>query len=154
MKPKDVEKILSKTLLKAGKVLELVADTPEIRTVFLESQEMLRQFFQSQAYDVLRNAKIIGREIPFLIPIEPTSKTFHASAIRGVMDVVYEIDGRTVIGDYKTSRLMLGHQTDVPEKYRIQAHFYRIALKSVLKIDADFVIFSLREGTTLKIENA
>jgi ATP-dependent exoDNAse (exonuclease V) beta subunit len=93
----------------------------------------LENFIGSSAYKHLASSTIVGREIPFFYDN-------NGVVMRGVIDVLYEKDGRLVVGDYKTSRSTDG------EHYRQQGAAYQEAIQRVLGKSAAFELIFLRTG--------
>ncbi|MFQ5589318.1 MAG: UvrD-helicase domain-containing protein, partial [Nitrospiria bacterium] len=85
-------RILSKTSLSRDAILQ-------------EMEGIFRVFFDSEPYHELASAKILGREVPFLIPWE-------GKVLEGVIDLLYEKDGALFIADYKTDRIQ---KEDLPQ---------------------------------------
>lgn len=62
-----------------------------------ECSAMLRRFLRSGDARELSRAVILGREVPFMYH-------YRGRIVRGVMDVVYRMGDRLIVGDYKTDR--------------------------------------------------
>ena len=100
-----------------------------------ELQEIFAHFVESEPYAVLRQADILGREIPFAVPWEsPGRETGHtgASVMEGVIDVMYRRDQQIWIADYKTHRAEQRSVEKAVQAYRPQMEVYRRAAESVL----------------------
>lgn len=98
-----------------------------------EARELLESFMETPAYEKLAASKIIGREIPF----------FYAAGgvyMRGIIDLLYEREGKLVVADYKTSRSSDGAH------YGQQGAAYREAVERVLQRPAIFELIFLRTG--------
>ncbi|TVM00161.1 MAG: hypothetical protein CV087_15285 [Candidatus Brocadia sp. WS118] len=69
-----------------------------------------------------------------------------------MIDILYQIDDRLIIADYKTDHVTM---TDLPakaEKYRYQKAVYAEAVKRCLKIDnPEFKLIFLRLGKAVSI---
>ena len=103
--------------------------------VCAELQEIFAHFVESEPYAVLRQADILGREIPFAVPWErPGSEAEHTGAgvMEGVIDVMYRRDQQLWIADYKTHRVELHSVEQVVQEYRAQMEIYRRASESAL----------------------
>jgi len=100
-----------------------------------ELETLMDHFLHSSAYRELQRSTIIGREVPFAIPW-PTRQNRHFlpknGVMEGVMDVVYEIDGRVWVGDYKTDWVSSSAVAQRAENYREQAHAYASAANQCL----------------------
>jgi ATP-dependent helicase/nuclease subunit A len=95
-----------------------------------ELQEMFAHFVESEPYAVLRQADILGREIPFAVPWEsPGTDAEHAcaSVMEGVIDVMYRRDQQLWIADYKTNQVAEHSLVQVTQEYRAQMEIYRRA---------------------------
>ena len=130
----------------------MVPKDPASALVLSEAKDILTGFFSSAAYDRLKRAEIFGREIPFLYPITSPRKD-GAVLMRGVMDVLYMLDGQLVVGDYKTNRVGGSSLEKVAESYRAQGDAYRQAVKLTFKQDPIFELIFLREGKTQCVNN-
>jgi ATP-dependent exoDNAse (exonuclease V) beta subunit len=102
-------------------------------TTLVAAQELMEAFLETPAYAHLAGATIVGREIPFFYPNGET-------VMRGIIDLLYEKDGKLVVADYKTSR------SSDSEHYRQQGAAYREAVERALKRPAVFEVIFLRTG--------
>ncbi len=134
-------------------------DLPEHlgRDVLLEEMlEVLHPFLRSPGYHELSEARIIGREVPFLMnwPIESGFTSLPRSGVmEGVVDVVYECRGEYWVGDYKTDRITFEAERKEAERYREQAKVYIVAMKQSLGLDVQGCkLFFLRSGMVVPIE--
>lgn len=110
-------------------------------------QALLRTFICSPAYARLQQATVIGREIPFLIP-------WHGGRqiLEGAIDVLYRLDGRLWIADYKTDMMPLEQVAERADLYREQARLYREAVtQSLGEPVAGFEFIFLRLGVTVPV---
>ena len=93
--------------------------------VCAELQEIFARFVESEPYAVLRQADILGREIPFAVPWESAGgEAGHAGAcvMEGVIDVMYRRDQQIWIADYKTHRV---DQRSAEQVVQESAHRWR-----------------------------
>ena len=150
--PRSIGTSIEKQLTRSAQRLELVPKDPASALVLSEAKDILTGFFSSAAYDRLKRAEIFGREIPFLYPITSPRKD-GAVLMRGVMDVLYMLDGQLVVGDYKTNRVGGSSLEKVAESYRAQGDAYRQAVKLTFKQDPIFELIFLREGKTQCVNN-
>ena len=98
--------------------------------VHAELQELFRHFVESEPYAVLRQAEILGREIPFAVPWESEgADAAHtpAGVMEGVIDVMYQWGQQIWIADYKTHRVEEHSLAQVVQDYRTQMEIYRRA---------------------------
>ena len=123
--------------------------------VCAELQEIFAHFVESEPYTVLRQADILGREVPFAVPWEsPGGETGHigTSVMEGVIDVMYRRDQQIWIADYKTHRVEQHSVEQVVQEYRAQMEVYRRAAESVLAqgpIRAQLIF--LRSGLSVEV---
>ena len=95
----------------------------------------------SAIYEELRTARILGREMPFVLPWEG------GKIMEGVIDVVYERGDRLYVADYKTDRVDDADTARVMEEYGQQARIYTEAVRRSLDREvAGFRLLLLRLG--------
>ncbi|MCW5799794.1 MAG: UvrD-helicase domain-containing protein [Nitrospira sp.] len=110
-------------------------------------QGLLRTFIQSSAYARLRQATVIGRELPFLIPWHDGRQI-----LEGAIDLLYRIEGRLWIADYKTDMIPVDQVAARADLYRGQAQLYREAVtQSLGEPVAGFEFIFLRLGVTVPV---
>ena len=98
--------------------------------VCAELQEIFAHFVESEPYSVLRQADILGREIPFAVPWESPgagAEYTGVSVMEGVIDVMYRRDQQLWIADYKTHQVEEHSLDQVVHEYRAQMEIYRRA---------------------------
>ena len=124
--------------------------------VCAELQEIFAHFVESEPYAVLRQADILGREVPFAVPWEenPEAEAEHtgASVMEGVIDVIYRRDQQIWIADYKTHRVEQHSVEQVVQEYRAQMEVYRRAAESALAqgpVRAQLIF--LRSGLSVEV---
>jgi len=101
--------------------------------VCAELQELFTHFVESEPYAMLRQAEILGREIPFAIPWESEgadAERIPARVIEGVIDVMYRRGEQIWIADYKTHQVEEHSLAHVVQEYRVQLEIYRRAAAS------------------------
>jgi ATP-dependent helicase/nuclease subunit A len=109
-----------------------------------ELEEIFDSFFSSEAYRELKSAEILGREIPLLIP-------WDGRIMEGVIDLLYEKDGRLFLADYKTDRVEPNELAEAASRYHHQVEIYSEAARRVLKKDiAGFKLIFLRLGAAVE----
>lgn len=115
---------------------------PSIRR---DLEEIFHGFFRSGAYETIRHAKILGREIPFLI-------SWEGQIMEGVIDLIYEKEGKLYIADYKTDRVGKEDLRQAAEGYRHQARIYPEAVRRSLQreVSGTRLIF-LRVGEAIEV---
>lgn len=113
-----------------------------------EVRVIMQNFFLSEIFARLRLARIIGREIPFLMPYcGEDSAAVHT--VNGVIDLIYEEAGQIVVADYKSDRVR--SEAEMKAKLRTysqQARFYTRAVKEALGLTKEpaFELIFLRCG--------
>jgi ATP-dependent helicase/nuclease subunit A len=118
-------------------------DIPEIRDDLLS---IMTSFLQSDFYRNIRRATILGREIPYVMSWE------EGQVMEGVIDVVYRLDGRLWIADYKTDQISAGEAPARAEQYAGQARVYRTAVERCLSESVGgFHFMFLRPGVTVEM---
>ena len=94
----------------------------------------------SPVYEELRGARILGREMPFVLP-------WGGQVMEGRIDLVYEREGRLYVADYKTDQVTDEDLAKVMHDYRHQARVYTEAVRSGLNREvAAFRLILLRLG--------
>ena len=110
------------------------------RTVVRELKAIWATLTDSPVYEELRDARILGREMPFVLP-------WDGQIMEGRIDVVYERQGRIYVADYKTDQVTDGEIPGVMHDYRHQARIYTEAVRRGLNRDvAAFRLILLRLG--------
>ncbi|MYC27869.1 MAG: hypothetical protein F4X63_07755 [Nitrospira sp. SB0662_bin_26] len=131
---------------------ESVSESDDVRA---ELQEIFAHFVESEPYAVLRQAELLGREIPFAVPWEsPGAEAEHtgASVMEGVIDVMYRRDQQIWIADYKTHRVEQHSVEQVVREHRAQMEVYRRAAESALAqgpVRAQLIF--LRSGLSVEV---
>ncbi|BCA53491.1 hypothetical protein W02_06310 [Nitrospira sp. KM1] len=135
----DVHMAAAQAILTAEQLPLVPSLTEEIRRMFAG-------FVQSEAYGRLRAATILGREIPFLMPWE------NGQVMEGVIDLIYRLDGRIWIADYKTDDVAGDEARERARQYEGQASIYRAAVeRSLGESDAGFQFIFVRSGVTVDV---
>jgi ATP-dependent helicase/nuclease subunit A len=123
---------------------ELQKDAMNIRG---ELTAIFERFLRSDIYAELTAARILGREVPLLMP-------WGDSVMEGVIDLIYEHNGLLYLADYKTDRIERKDLHAAPERYRHQAEIYSRAARQSLKREvAAFKLIFLRLGETVEVHN-
>ena len=121
-------------------------DTEPVSAISHALREMLSHFIQSEPYRRLAAATIIGREVPFAMPGE------QGQIVHGVMDVIYRLDGRIWIGDYKTDTVTAKDAQERAEHYRTQMTLYKTAVQaSVPGSQVSAEVLFLRCGISIEL---
>jgi ATP-dependent helicase/nuclease subunit A len=83
-------------------------------------------FISSEPYTRLQRATVLGREVPFVMPAG------EGQMMEGVMDLIYRLDDRIWIADYKTDDVAAGDLQAVADRYQPQAEIYSQAVARAL----------------------
>ncbi|MFQ5579918.1 MAG: UvrD-helicase domain-containing protein [Nitrospiria bacterium] len=108
-------------------------------------EDLFHVFLKSGSYETLCQAKILGREIPFLI-------SWEGRIMEGVIDLIYEKDGKIYVVDYKTDRVKKEDLRQAAEGYRHQARIYPEAVRRSLQrelVSTRFIF--LRTGEAIEM---
>lgn len=108
--------------------------------------ETLTTFGASEPYARLRSATMLGREVPFLMPWG------EGQVMEGIIDLIYRLDGKIWIADYKTDRAMSSEAPAKAELYAGQAAIYREAATRCLGLSrVSFQFIFLRAGVSVEL---
>ncbi len=122
----------------------------EYNEITLDTKDMLEAFIRSDIFQILREATIVGREVPFVIPWS-TSESRHA-VMEGVIDLVYRFNGDVWIADYKTDRITADEMDGRAAEYELQAQIYTEAVFKCLGLrPKGFQFIFLRTGTVVPV---
>ncbi|HVR16824.1 MAG TPA: PD-(D/E)XK nuclease family protein, partial [Candidatus Limnocylindrales bacterium] len=106
--------------------------------------DIFQAFFRSKVYAELTSARILGREVPLLMP-------WNGQIMEGVIDVIYEKNGLLYLADYKTDRITKHQLIEGAARYSRQAEIYSRAVKQSLGRElAAFKIIFLRLGEAVE----
>ena len=121
---------------------EFASDRAAIET---ELHEILDIYFNSKVYSELKAAKILGREVPLLMP-------WNGQIMEGVIDLIYEKNGLLYLADYKTDRIKRSELRTGAERYRQQWEIYvEASRKSLGRQVAAFKLIFLRLGEAIEV---
>jgi ATP-dependent helicase/nuclease subunit A len=123
------------------------SEPEEVRSAIADSlAEMFAVFGASESYSRLASAEILGREVPFVMPWG------ERQVMEGVIDVVYRLDGKIWIADYKTDRTSASEARIRAGSYAHQAAIYREAVTRCLGLaQPSFQFFFLRAGIAVDL---
>lgn len=134
-----------------GQLLEFIAHTlprefeSSRRAIASELRNIFRAFFGSKAYAYLAGSRILGREVPLLMP-------WNGQIMEGVIDLIYERGGLLYLADYKTDNVDNEHLSEAAARYHQQAAIYSQAVRqSIGREPAGFKIIFLRLGEAVEI---
>jgi ATP-dependent helicase/nuclease subunit A len=118
-----------------------------------ELKDMLELFASSDAYQELRAARILGREVPFLMPFAAPSNSSVTCLMEGRIDLIYEHDSRLWVADFKTDRVSETDFMERTERYRQQARHYVGAVRSAFgRAPAGMKLIFVRMGKAVPVE--
>ena len=119
---------------------QLVGDVTEDLTAIFD------RFLSSEPYKTLQRATVLGREVPFVIPLS------RDQVMEGVIDLIYRLDDRIWIADYKTDDVAAEDVQARADRYRSQADSYSRAVGSALGSPAvSFQLIFLRPGIAINL---
>ncbi len=117
----------------------------QVSIVEAELAPMMATFMASDHYRKIQRAVILGREVPFVIPWE------EGQVMEGVIDLIYRLDGRIWIADYKTDRVTELEAQTRAGRYSGQATIYREAASRCLGLSPlSFHFLFLRPGVSVE----
>jgi ATP-dependent helicase/nuclease subunit A len=133
-----IEQAIHRTVAQAYPAL-LAAVREDLTLVF-------KGFFSSEPYRILQLATVLGREVPFVMPVGEDQ------TMEGVIDLIYQLDGRIWIADYKTDDVAAEDVRGRVDRYRPQAESYARAVARSLGVPsiASQLIF-LRPGVAVDV---
>ncbi len=105
-------------------------DQPHAGAVAESVTDLLATFGRSEAYGRLRSSKIIGREVPFIMPWG------NRQVMEGVIDLIYRLDGELWVADYKTDAISADQAAARAEQYRTQSEVYKVAVQESLGVES------------------
>ncbi|HEY2919310.1 MAG TPA: UvrD-helicase domain-containing protein [Candidatus Binatia bacterium] len=115
------------------------------KKILCELEEIFGAFFRSKIYAELAGARILGREVPLLMP-------WDGQIMEGVIDVIYERDGLLYLADYKTDTIGREELSKGATLYHHQADIYCEAARQSLRREiARFKLIFLRLGEVVDI---
>ena len=119
---------------------QLMADVTEDLTALFE------HFLSSEPYKRLQRATVLGREVPFVMPLG------EGQIMEGVIDLIYRLDERIWIADYKTDDVAAEDASARVDRYRSQAESYSRAVASSLGLPSlSFQLIFLRPGVAVEV---
>ena len=117
----------------------------EKQVVLRELKKIWTALARSEVYDELRSARVLGREMPFVMP-------WNGQVMEGVIDLVYERDGRLYVADYKTDQVADDDIGRIMNDYRHQAEIYTEAVRRGLDREVEaFRLILLRLGRAVDV---
>jgi ATP-dependent helicase/nuclease subunit A len=103
-------------------------------------------FLSSEPYKRLQRATVLGREVPFVMPLG------EGQTMEGVIDLIYRLDDQIWIADYKTDDVTAEDAQARADRYRSQAELYSRAVESALGMGTpSFQFIFLRSGIAIDV---
>jgi ATP-dependent helicase/nuclease subunit A len=119
---------------------QLMANVTEDLTALFEN------FLSSEPYKRLQRVTVLGREVPFVMPLG------EGQMMEGVIDLIYRLDDRIWIADYKTDTVAAEDVQAIADRYRSQADSYSRAVASSLGLPSlSFQFIFLRPGIAVDV---
>ncbi len=115
--------------------------------------QQIRNFFSSEAYNIIKKSKKIYREKSFLLELnsnEIFEKTRNQKIlIQGIVDCLVEVNEKLIIIDYKTDK---ADENTIMKLYKEQMKYYKHALEKLTKKQVALcLIYSTHLNKTIKI---
>ena len=125
----------------------MAQDHPQLMAGITEDLSALfENFLSSEPYKSLQRATVIGREVPFVMPLG------EGQMMEGVIDVIYRLDDRIWIVDYKTDDIAAEEVRSRADHYRSQADSYSKAVANSLGLSSlSFQFIFLRPGVAIDV---
>ncbi|HLZ34957.1 MAG TPA: UvrD-helicase domain-containing protein [Nitrospira sp.] len=122
------------------------AASDQVSIVERDLAPMMGTFIASDCYRKIQQAVILGREVPFIMPWDG------GQVMGGIIDLIYRLDGRVWIADYKTDRVTGPEAQARAGKYFRQATIYCEAATRCLGLSqVSFHFLFLRSGVSVEI---
>ena len=107
---------------------------------------LFENFLSSEPYKRLQRATVLGREVPFVMPLG------EGQIMEGVIDLIYRLNDRIWIADYKTDNVAAEDLQAIANRYRPQAESYSRAVASALGLPSlSFQFVFLRPGVAIDV---
>jgi ATP-dependent helicase/nuclease subunit A len=138
----DVHTVIMQTIRHA-----VAQDHPElIHEITEDLTSLLSRFLSSEPYKTLQRATVLGREVPFVMSFSENQ------LVEGAIDLIYRLDGRIWIADYKTDEVAAEDVQSRVDRYRPQAEVYVRAVERALGLSSlSFQFIFLRPGVAIDI---
>jgi ATP-dependent helicase/nuclease subunit A len=125
----------------------VIQDHPQLASDVTEDlTAVFERFLSSEPYKRLQRATVLGREVPFVMPLG------EGQIMEGVIDLIYRLDDRIWIADYKTDDVAAEDIQNRADRYRSQADSYSRAVASSLGLPSlSFQFVFLRPGIAIDV---
>ncbi|MCQ2749418.1 MAG: PD-(D/E)XK nuclease family protein [Clostridia bacterium] len=117
------------------------------------NKDNIYRYFESDVFNDIKNSNFVKRELPFMMK-KKACEVFKDETsedeviIQGIIDCVYEKDGKLVVLDYKTDRVH-GYDSkenrieEIKRMYKIQLDIYEEAIRNIYNKEIDKKILYL-----------
>ena len=138
----DVHTVIMQTIRHS-----VAQDHPElIHEITEDLTSLLARFLSSEPYKTLQRATVLGQEVPFVMSFS------ESQLVEGAIDLIYRLDGRIWIADYKTDEVVAEDVQSRVDRYRPQAEMYMRAVERALGLSPlSFQFIFLRPGVAVDI---
>jgi ATP-dependent helicase/nuclease subunit A len=122
-------------------------DHPElIHEITQNLTSLFEPFLSSEPYKILQRATVLGREVPCVMSCGENQ------LVEGAIDLIYRLDGRIWIADYKTDEVAAEDVQARVDRYRPQAEMYMRAVERALGLASlSFQFIFLRPGVAVDV---
>ena len=131
----------------------LLPDPPEEKTI-ARATTLVEEFLNSPRAQELAAAKVVRREVEFLLPWPPASDVPTQRYFHGFIDCLYQgADGRWRLLDFKTNRATAENLAAMANQYELQLLVYTLAVEQALgEPPAESVLVLLDSGVEHQFE--
>ena len=129
----------------------------EAQEILTELVRMFQVFYFSEPYRIIQGATILGREVPFAMPWDCSGYSNQAiksptGVMEGVIDLIYQVNGKVWVADYKTDDVDDDDITPRVSKYDTQTKVYRDAARQCLGLtQVGCQLLFLRHGASREL---
>lgn len=140
--PAEISTVIEQTIRRS-----VARDNQEwVADVTADLTRLFENFLSSEPYKRLQRATVLGREVPFVMP------QGDGQMMEGVIDLIYRLDDRIWIADYKTDDIVAEEVQTRADRYRSQSESYSRAVASSLGLSSlSFQFIFLRPGVAIDV---
>lgn len=126
------------------------------------NKDNIYKYFESEVFNDIKNSNFVKRELPFMMKkracdVIKDETSEDEVIIQGIIDCVYEKDGKLIVLDYKTDRVH-GYDSkedrieEIKKMYKIQLDIYAEAIQNIYdkKVDKK-VLYLFDSGDTVEV---
>ncbi|MFC2075468.1 UvrD-helicase domain-containing protein [candidate division KSB1 bacterium] len=122
----------------------------QVEAIGEEAVALLKNFFDSETFDLIAEARILGREVPCLTRADPEIDEY--GAVEGFADLVIEDEQGIAVVDYKTERIESDEVEEKANSYLPQGRLYARALQGTLGRPVDrFIVLFIRPAVAVTL---